>query len=59
VIVPAGTWQGSALRPGGAFALLGTTVAPGFDFADYEPGDRSQLAAAYPDFAERIARLTR
>ncbi len=40
-------------------ALLGTTVAPGFDFADYEPGDRSQLAAAYPAFAERIARLTR
>src|SRR5947209_730779 len=37
-VVPAGVWQGSALRPGGAFALLGTTMAPGFEFADYEPG---------------------
>src|SRR5207245_2095434 len=32
VIVPRGVWQGSRLRPGGAFALLGTTMAPGFDF---------------------------
>jgi predicted cupin superfamily sugar epimerase len=56
-VVPAGVWQGSRLRPGGAFALLGTTMAPGFDFADYEAGDRAALTAAYPDFVERIARL--
>jgi predicted cupin superfamily sugar epimerase len=58
-VVPAGVWQGSVLRPGGAFALLGTTMAPGFDFADYEAGERGQLTAAFPEFAEWIERLMR
>jgi predicted cupin superfamily sugar epimerase len=56
-VVPAGVWQGSVLRPGGAFTLMGTTMAPGFDFADYEAADRDALIAAFPDFAERISRL--
>ena len=56
-IVPGGVWQGSMLRAGGAFALLGTTMAPGFDFADYEAADRAALTLAYPAFAERIVRL--
>jgi predicted cupin superfamily sugar epimerase len=56
-VVPAGVWQGSVLRAGGAFALLGTTMAPGFDFADYEAADRDALIAAFPDYAEHIARL--
>ncbi len=56
-VVPGGIWQGSLLRDGGDFALLGTTMAPGFDFADYEAADRVVLSAAYPAFAERIARL--
>jgi predicted cupin superfamily sugar epimerase len=34
VVVPRGVWQGAALAPGGAWALLGTTVAPGFAFDD-------------------------
>jgi predicted cupin superfamily sugar epimerase len=57
-VVPRGVWQGSCLRPGGAYALLGTTVAPGFDFADYEPADRRPLLAAFPEFADRIVQLT-
>ena len=56
-VAPAGVWQGSVLRAGGAFALMGTTMAPGFDFADYEAADRDALIAAFPDFAERINRL--
>jgi predicted cupin superfamily sugar epimerase len=59
VVVPAGVWQGSALLPGGAFALLGTTMAPGFDFSDYEAGDREQLLRQYPAFADEIGQLTR
>jgi uncharacterized protein len=59
MVVPAGVWQGSQLKAGGAFALLGTTMAPGFDFTDYEAGDRAALTAHYPAFAEWIARLTR
>ncbi|HEY7329509.1 MAG TPA: cupin domain-containing protein [Gemmataceae bacterium] len=56
-VVPAGVWQGSVLLAGGAFALLGTTMSPGFDFADYEAADRDALIAAFPEFAARIARL--
>jgi uncharacterized protein len=58
VVVPRGVWQGSVLEPGGAFALLGCTVAPGFEYADYESGNRAELMARYPAFAELITRLT-
>jgi predicted cupin superfamily sugar epimerase len=60
-LVPAGVWQGSRLLPGGrhGFALLGCTVAPGFDFADYEHGSRSELLRAWPDFSHEINVLTR
>ncbi len=59
IIVPAGVWQGCRLRPGGAFALLGCTVAPGFDFRDYVRGRRDDLLRQYPAEAERILQLTR
>jgi uncharacterized protein len=58
VVVPHGVWQGSMLEPGGDFALLGCTVAPGFDYTDYAHGTRQQLLDRYPAFAEPIARLT-
>ncbi len=57
-IVERAVWQGARLQRGGKVALLGTTVAPGFDFADYEHGERAALSADYPDFAETIAALT-
>ncbi len=59
VSVPKGVWQGTRLRAGGRFALLGTTVARGFDFADFEVGRREALVAAYPAFRDRIHALTR
>jgi uncharacterized protein len=58
VIVPRGVWQGSQLVEGGKFALLGCTVAPGFDFADYEHGQREDLMAGYPEFRDQIVALT-
>ncbi|WP_337997647.1 cupin domain-containing protein [Oleispirillum naphthae] len=57
-LVPHGTWQGARLKPGGRFALMGCTVSPGFEFADYEHGDRASLTAEWPEFAEMIATLT-
>ena len=57
--VPAGVWQGSRLVPGGKFALLGTTMAPGFIEEDYLSGDRETLLEQYPDRAELIGLLTR
>jgi predicted cupin superfamily sugar epimerase len=59
VVVPAGVWQGSRLEPGAEFALLGATMAPGFDYADYERGCRARLIERYPDCADRIRQLTR
>ena len=57
--VSRGTWQGSRLRPGGKFALLGTTMSPGFEFADFELGNRDALLERYPKFSETIRQLTR
>jgi predicted cupin superfamily sugar epimerase len=59
VVVPADVWQGCRLAPGGRWALMGCTVAPGFEYADYQAGKREELTAAYPRFAELIAALTR
>jgi predicted cupin superfamily sugar epimerase len=55
-VVPAGVWQGSKLVPGGAWALLGTTVAPGFSFEDRTLADR-QLLDQYPQHADALRGL--
>jgi predicted cupin superfamily sugar epimerase len=57
VIVPRNTWQGSVLQNGGRYALLGTTMSPGFDYADYENGSRAELWELYPDKKDWINRL--
>lgn len=57
-VVRAGVWQGSSLRPGGRFALMGTTMAPGFDLRDFQLGDRDTLVATWPERADRIRALT-
>lgn len=57
-VVPAGCWQGSCLAEGGSVALLGTTMAPGFEFSDYEAAHREPLMQTYPEVSERIRRLT-
>jgi uncharacterized protein len=59
VVVPSGVWQGSRLAPGGKFALMGTTMAPGFDPGDYEGGVREELAGRYPAAAGIVRALTR
>jgi len=58
-VVPRGVWQGSRLVYGGSFALMGTTMAPGFDFADWTEGNRDALVREYPEHAELIRALTR
>jgi len=59
VVVPAGVWQGLRLVSGGDFALLGTTMAPGFEVRDFELGDRAELVRCFPRHADMIAALTR
>jgi uncharacterized protein len=57
-VVPGGVWQGSRLREGGKFALLGTTMAPGFEYEDYETGKREELIARYSAFSDLIRART-
>jgi predicted cupin superfamily sugar epimerase len=59
MVVPAGVWQGTRLIGDGKVALLGCTVTPGFDFADYKSAKYAELAARWPDQAQRIRALTR
>ena len=58
VVVEREIWQGSRLVPGGSWALLGCTVSPGFDYADYDSGARAEMLAGWPQWAELITALT-
>jgi uncharacterized protein len=57
--VKAGHWFASRVRDPKAFALAGCTVAPGFDFADFELGKREDLVRLYPQHRNLIESLTR
>ncbi len=57
VAVEAGTWM--AAETCGAWSLVGTTMAPPFDDATFELGERAALSAAFPEAASDIARFTR
>ena len=59
VMVPAGSWFASELEDKGSYALVGCTVAPGFDFEDFELASKEDLIRQFPDHREVIDRLTR
>lgn len=62
LVVPAGAWQGARLADGpGAhgWALLGCTMSPGWDAAEFTLGERAALLARFPDWATDILALTR
>jgi predicted cupin superfamily sugar epimerase len=59
LLVPAGVWQGTRLVGDGKVALLGCSVVPGFDFADYTSGSYAELAKEWPAEIDRIRLLTR
>ena len=57
-LVPAGTWQGSRLTEGGDWALLGTTMCPGYTEDEYEQGSPEYLLNKYPSAEKEISELT-
>jgi predicted cupin superfamily sugar epimerase len=57
LLVPSGIWQGAAST--GGWSLVSTVVVPGFDWDDFQLGDRADLTEAFPDWAQHIAALTR
>lgn len=58
-VIPAGCWQAARPAPETEWAFGGCTVAPGFEFADFEMPPREQLALRFPEHAAIIAELTR
>ena len=56
--VPAGVWYGARVAVAGGWALLGGTVAPGFEFADFELAGRAALLAQWPRHRALIEALT-
>ena len=57
-VVPAGCWFGAEVS-GGSYSFVGCTVALGFDFADFEMGDRDDLLKEFPNRKELVKRLTK
>ena len=57
--VAAGHWFGSSVLGNGDYSLTGCTVAPGFDFRDFELADRDELLSKYPDHQDVIIKFTR
>ncbi len=58
-VVRGGCWFASHVADGKGWALVGCTVAPGFEFDDFEMGKRDELSSHYPQHRELIRRLTR
>jgi predicted cupin superfamily sugar epimerase len=59
VMIPANCWFGAHVERDDSFALCGCTVAPGFDFQDFEMAERNVLIKEYPGYEKEIIRLTR
>ena len=57
--VPAGYWFGAKPVERGGFSFVGCTVAPGFDFADFELAERPDILARFPDLKTVILEFTR
>ena len=58
-MVPAGSWFASETAAGGSFSFVGCTVAPGFDFADFELAKAAELIQQFPAMEILIKRLCR
>ena len=58
LVVPRGAWFGAEVIGRGSFSLIGCTIAPGFDFADFELGERADLLERFPARRRLIERLT-
>ncbi len=57
-VVPAGSWFGSKPALNSKYSLVGCTVAPGFDFQDFEMAEQKLLLKAFPHYSEIISQLT-
>ena len=59
LVIPAGHWFGARVTDPGGWTLVGCTVAPGFEFSDFELAERASLTARFPQHAALIEEFTR
>ena len=59
LVVPGGNWFAAGIPEPYSYALVGCTVAPGFDFQDFILADRNTLIAQFPEHSEIIKSYTR
>jgi predicted cupin superfamily sugar epimerase len=57
-IIPKGSWFGAEVNDKNSFSLIGCTVTPGFDFKDFEVGEKKKLLSMYPEHKMIIQKLT-
>jgi predicted cupin superfamily sugar epimerase len=58
-VVPGGVWFASRVKDNAEYSLLGCTVSPGFDFADFILPNTTEMTALFPQHSEIISELTR
>jgi len=58
-VISAGCWFGGGPEGEGGYTLISCTVAPGFDFADFELADPTELKGIFPQYSDVISSLTR
>lgn len=56
-VVPTGLWFGSTVDIPDSYALVGCTVAPGFEFSGFEMAKKSDMIAAFPEHASMLEHL--
>ncbi|PKV52259.1 hypothetical protein ATE84_4368 [Aquimarina sp. MAR_2010_214] len=59
LVVPAGCWFASSVKNENSYSLVGCTVSPGFDFDDFELGERKKLVQQFPKYEDVIIHYTR
>ncbi|ASW75451.1 hypothetical protein IQ37_02700 [Chryseobacterium piperi] len=58
-IIEANVWFAAKISEGKGYSLVSCTVAPGFDFLDFELAERNTLLQQYPDLNNVIKEFTR
>ena len=58
IVIERGNWFAASVIQENSYTLMGCTVAPGFDFTDFEMASRSELIALYPHYHEIISKYT-
>ena len=57
IVIEAGSWFGSRVEEESGYTLCGCTVAPGFDFADFELAEKTALQEQYPQYSNIIGEM--